>query len=375
MIKKFSYFVLILLFLLSTACGNNHSSHSDHAEDDHHDEIGVEIEPEQANKYGILIESVRPSEFKEVIKVGGEISPSSEDVYTITARKNGIVRFSEGITVGSQVTSGEKIAVISSEGLQGGDLSEAAQSNLASRKSEYERLKRLYDEKLVTLSSLKEAEMAYNEAKALATNTPKGGAVAVTVPASGSITSLLLSSGSYVETGDPIAVLSKNSRISLRADLPVRYSRRLPEIVSANFIPAGMDSVVTLENIDGKKISGNNTSGTDNGFIPVYFSFLGNSITYPPGYAEVYLLGKDRGEVIAIPRTALMELQGNYYVYVVHDGEIYEKRLVVPGADNGENVEILSGLQPGEKYVAKGASIVRMVEMSAVSPEPHTHNH
>ena len=40
-----------------------------------------------------------------------------------------------------------------------------------------------------------------------------------------------------------------------------------------------------------------------------------------------------------------------------------------------ERVEIKEGLKPGEEVVAKGASIIRMAEVSAVAPPSHTHNH
>ena len=118
-----------------------------------------------------------------------------------------------------------------------------------------------------------------------------------------------------------------------------------------------------------------NISASSNGYIPVYFSFTGSPVSYPGGYAEVYLICGERKGVISVPRDALVEIQGNKYIYVAEDDHDYEKKIVKTGASDGERIEILEGLNEGDKIVSKGASIIRMAEVSSIAPPSHTHNH
>lgn len=360
---------------------NEHHDHSeiedhhDHIEEEaHHDHSGVMIQTGQAKKYGIETDTIMPASFREAIKTSGYIQPSPSDVYTVSARKSGIVSFLPGVSEGSYVKAGSSIGSISSDGLQGGDPAQAAEANLKSAKAEYERLKPLYEEKLVTASTFKEAERAYNEAKAIAGTRSTAGVIPLSATQEGVISNLFVTSGQFVEAGAPVARINKNSIYTLTAELPARYSGQIPSIATASFIPDGRDEIVSLENLDGKKIS-NAVETASGGYIPVRFSFSGNPSQHPAGYAEIFLLGKEREGVISVPRGALLELQGNKYVYVVHHGSEYEKRLVKTGASNGDRIEIIEGITPGECIVTKGASVVRMAETSAVAPPSHTHNH
>ena len=373
--KKAGLINIFISGFILTGCGHSHDEEADHHDDEeHHHEIGFVMNPAQAEKFKISFDTVRRSSFQDIIKTGGSIESSSSDLYTVTAKKNGIVTLANGINMGATVNSGALIASISSKGLEGGDVSKAAMANLTTAKAEYERLKPLYEANLVTAATFKEAERAYNEAAALAEVKTSPTSVSETSPVAGSITQLFVNSGQYVEMGAPIATLAKNSRLTLRADVPSRHASRIANVSSANFRPEGSDDIVKLKDLDGHKISGA-SSNVSSGYIPVYFSFSGNSLSHPGGYAEVFLLSGEREGVISVPRKALLELQGNKYIYVVHDGQYYEKRLLKTGADNGERVEVLDGLSEGEQFVADGATIVRMAEVSAVAPPSHTHNH
>lgn len=365
------------MVLLLMACSHDHH-HDDHDEEDdeiHHSTPGVALSSHQIEEFGILIDTVIPSGFSYVIPTSGTIEASPADIYNISAKKSGIIVLSEGVSVGSEVKAGEKIGIISPEGVQGGDVSQAALANLNAAKAEYERLKPLHEEKLVTSSVYREAERAYREAEALAGKSHSGGATAVSSPVGGSIQNLYVKSGDFLEVGTTVATVAKSSRRILKADFPVREMALLPEIVSANFMAEGSERLIKLSDLEGSKISGNGTMASENGYIPVFFSFNGDSFISPGGFAQVYLIGRERPDVISVPRSALLEIQGNKYLYVALDDNSFEKRLVKTGATDGERVEILEGLKAGERIASKGASVIRMAEISAIAPPAHTHNH
>lgn len=371
--KKFLYLSASIFSFFLVACSQH--SHEEDEHEDHAETHALVIEPEKAKRFGIDFETVSLAPFSHIIKTSGAIEASSSDTYTVTAKQSGIVTLASGIAQGAEVKSGEKIATISPEGVQGGNVNQAASANLQAAKAEYERLKPLYEEKLITASTFREAERAYNEARALASKPVSGSSFTLTSPIQGSLTNLFVKSGEYVEVGTPVASVAKNTTQILRADLPMREGLHVSEIESANFIPEGSNEVLSLKTLDGKIISGQNATGLKNGYIPVFFSFTGNPFSAPGGFAEVFLICRAKKDAVSVPNTALIESQGNRYVYVVEHGEHYEKRLVKTGSSDGKRIEILEGLQPGEQIVAKGASIVRMEEVSAVAPPSHTHNH
>lgn len=364
---------LMILSLLSCSHGNKieDEDHSEH----HHDHSGLEIHSHEAENLGIITEKAGKSSFREVIKTGGVLNSSTSDNFSVTAKKSGIISLLPEITEGKSIDKGAVIASISVRGVQGGDVTAAANANLEAAKKEYERMKPLFEERLVTAAEFREAERAYKEALALASGNSSNGSSVASSPIDGQLTSLLVKTGDYVNVGDPIAIVSKNSQLTLRADLPVRLSSSLGSIETANFMVPSMDSAVSIQNLGGRMISKSSSTVSSNGYIPVYFSFSGNSITYPPGFVEVFLLGREKSGVISVPRSAILEMQGAKYIYVVDNGEDYEKRMVKTGGTDGVRVEILEGLAEGEEYVAKGATSVRMMEVSSVAPPSHSHNH
>lgn len=373
--KKYLYYTFIIVFVIIGCKNESHISTHDEDEDTEHGHNGeLIIPPSKAAKFGIEYETIEPRPFQEVIKTSGIIEASNSDIYTITAKKSGILKLADGISEGMTVAAGQKIASLSSSGMEGGDKSRAAGANLAAAKAEYERLKPLYEDKLVTAATFREAERAYNEAQALASNRIPAISASENSPVAGTISRIFVNNGQFVEAGSPIAVVSKNSTMTLKADLPMKYVSKSGYIENANFIPDGTEKVVNIKDIGGKKVSGMPAESRP-GYIPLYFSFSGDPLSYPRGYAEIYLLGPERNNVISVPRKAILEMQGNKFLYVVEDGHAYEKRLIKTGADNGIRVEVTEGVYPGDTIVANGASIVRMAEMSEVAPPSHNHNH
>ena len=77
---------------------------------------------------------------------------------------------------------------------------------------------------------------------------------------------------------------------------------------------------------------------------------------------------------LKIPVSALMEEYGTFSVYVQTGGETFEKRDVVLGVSDGIYVQILSGVDEGERVVTTGAYQVKMASMSGQVPE-HGHSH
>lgn len=349
---------------------HNHEGHTHEAEP----AGAIHLEPEQAEKFGVEVTQIMPSDFAEVVKVSGQIESAPTDRSVVTATASGTISFANNITEGSAVKNGSTIATISGRGFAGGDSNEAAKAALEAAKRELERITPLHADGIVSTKEYNEAKQAYEQAAAAWSGRSSGGAAVA--HQNGVITQLLVKQGEYVSTGQPIAVISGNTRLTLRADLPEKYYNFMPTVVSANFRPAYSDQTVSLADFNGKRTGGSTAVvGTRAGYLPVYFSFDNNGSAVPGSYAEVYLIGSNRSDVISVPVQAVSEQQGLHFVYVRLDEDCYEKRNVQLGNNNGKTVEIKKGLNPGEEVVTGGMTFVKLAESSGVVPEGHSHSH
>ncbi len=342
--------------------GHHHAEGHDHeAEEGHdHEHEGEEaeghsgkeivIEPEQAKMLGIETTAIKPSPFSDVLKVSGRIMETASATGTASAPTSGIVTFANGITEGSRVKAGQRIATVRAGRTTGGDPNAAARANMEAAKRELDRLKPLHEHGIVSTAEYNAALAAYNSAKAL--YSPGASAGAVVAPVSGTLTALSVRNGGFVEAGAPVASISSGTGLTLRADVPQRHYGKIASIKGVNIKTPYSDEAIDLSALGASKSQGGTVSDT-----------------------EVFLLGEVRENVISVPVSALSEQQGRFFVFRRLDDECYEKVPVTLGANDGTRVEIKDGIKAGDNIVTKGTVSVRLAESSGVVPEGHSHNH
>lgn len=409
--KKFNYLILAALTAMSLGCshahdhdglGHDHNHSHSHATHDHehegpdhdgehdkdpdHGHEGesekhsdeITLEPEQAERLGVEVTTIEPQSFSGVIPVTGRIMPTTGSESVVTSPTSGVVRFNRSITQGSRVAVGTQIATVSGAAVAGGDAMEAARLDLEAAKRELDRITPLHESGIVSTRDYNAALAAYESARnaAGASSTAKSSGSSASARTAGVITSLLVKEGDYVEAGAPIATVSSNERLTLRADLPLRYNSRAARVVGANIRPAYSDSIIPLSALGGKVISPSLTSADDRpGYIPVYFTLGNNGAMVAGSYADVYLILSENHQAVIVPVGAVSEQQGEHFVYVRLDEECYEKRPVTLGDTDGVSVEILKGINPGEDVVTSGMIFVKLAESSGAVPEGHSHSH
>lgn len=410
------FFVSLLACAYSlTSCHNrahdhegaehNHEMHDDHDEDHHdeeeedeHDHMGhhhddddhdhakkgnhpdgeIAFTCEQAKEAGLKTETVTMGQFAQVIKASGKIISASGDEVTLVAPVSGVVSFSDGsLAEGKSIANGQTIAYVSSQNIAEGDVSARLKAELSAATAEYERLKPLVEDKIVTQKEFEEARLRYEQAKngynAVAQKST-GRGIAITSSMKGYLKNLLVGAGEYVEVGRPIAVISKNQKMQLRVDVSERYFRELGSVRSANFKLTYDERLYKVAEMGGRLVSVGKSSMENSGSVPVTFEFnnVGNIVS--GAFAEVFLLLNPNDKVISIPVSALAESQGIFFVYVQHESECFVRREVKLGQNNGERVEILSGLSEGDRVVTDGSTQVRLASNSTAIPA-HNHNH
>lgn len=360
---------------------HDHEMHHEEEEAHAHEAHGageVVFKKQDAEAIGLQTQTVQPGVFSEVIKTSGQIQSAQGSETVLVATVPGVVTLGDTRFVdGTVVRKGQPVLTLASNTLSDGDVAIRIKNAYQTAKREFERMEQLIGDKIVSQKDYEQARLTYENAK-VAYDAIQGKqsvrGVAVTAPMNGFLKNILVKEGDYVTVGQPLATISQNNRLLLRADVSEKNYARLPMIRSAHFKTPYDDKVYKLDELDGRLLSYGKSSGNNSFYIPVLFEFDNKGAVIAGSYVEVYLLGKPMEQVLSVPTSALVEEQGLYCVYLRLDEDCYKKQYVTLGADNGETVQILSGLKAGDEVVTKGAYQIKLASASNAIPA-HTHHH
>ena len=354
----------------------------DHEHDHEHEAAAnpgeVVFKEANAKAVGLQTITVTPGAFTQVIRTSGQVLAAQGEESVMVATVPGVVSFgSVPFTDGTAVRKGQAVLSIASNGLSEGDVAVRAKAAYEAAKLEFERMEALVADRIVSAKEFEQAKLNYANAKAAYEavadkQTAKG--VAVVAPLNGYLKNIQVKEGDYVSVGQPLATIAQSNRLMLRADVSERYYSSLPMVQSAHFKTPYDEQVYRLADLRGRLLSYGRASGGDSFFVPVTFEFDNKGAILPGSFVEVYLLTKPLEQVISVPVESLIEEQGLYSVYVRLDANCYRKQPVTLGANNGVEVQILSGLHGGEAVVTKGAHQVKLASASNAIPA-HSHSH
>ena len=354
----------------------------DHEHDHEHEAAAnpgeVVFKEANAKAVGLQTITVTPGAFTQVIRTSGQVLAAQGEESVMVATVPGVVSFgSVPFTDGTAVRKGQAVLSIASNGLSEGDVAVRAKAAYEAAKLEFERMEALVADRIVSAKEFEQAKLNYANAKAAYEavadkQTAKG--VAVVAPLNGYLKNIQVKEGDYVAVGQPLATITQSNRLMLRADVSERYYSSLPMVQSAHFKTPYDEQVYRLADLRGRLLSYGRASGGDSFFVPVTFEFDNKGAILPGSFVEVYLLTKPLEQVISVPVESLIEEQGLYSVYVRLDADCYRKQPVTLGANNGVEVQILSGLHGGEAVVTKGAHQVKLASASNAIPA-HSHSH
>ena len=357
---------------------HEHADHNHESEEaKHSDEI---IFPKaQAAKTTFEVREIQPASFNQVVKTTGQILAAPGDEAVIVATSNGVVSFtSNKLTEGTKVQKGQSLFQISSKNIAEGDYYTKVKATYEAAKASYDRAESLVKDKIISQKEFENTKLEFENAKtaydAVSNNkTAKG--VSVNAPINGHVKNILVKEGEYITIGQPLATVSQNQRLVLRAEVSQRYYNAMRSIKSANFKTPYDNKVYSLEDLNGRLLSFGKTSNENLFFIPVSFEFDNKGEVIPGSFVEVYLISAPIENTLSIPVSALTNEMGTHYVYVQIDEEGYRKQEVALGANNGKEVQIIKGLHPGDRVVTQGAYQVKMASASGAIPHGHSHEH
>ncbi|KAA3639571.1 MAG: efflux RND transporter periplasmic adaptor subunit [Bacteroidetes bacterium] len=341
----------------------------------------IDFLKEQAWKIDFLVERATIEKLEETIRTTGEILPMQGFEQEVTAPSSGVVVFANTkLLPGKPVSKGRHLFTLVATGDPDENLDakfSEAKANLKKAEAEYQRRKELLESQAIAQKDFETSELAYELAKVELENIAKyieNGGRKVFVPRSGFVKEVLVDPGAFVETGTSIMTITQNKNLQLAANLPQQYFSKIRQINSADFRTSYSRELLSIQDFNGKLLSFGQSVSDDEPFIPLYFELDNNGSLLPGSLVELWLHLAGGKSSLVVPRSAIIEEYGGYYVIVQLSGEQFEKRAVKVGVDNGRKVQIVEGLKEGEMVVSKGAYQVKMASMASSIPA-HGHTH
>lgn len=359
--------------------GTEHDAHS--AEEDAHSHQhadGATIIPfgkEQSWAIEFATTEVHKNRFNGAIKVAAKVSSAPENSTTIVATNAGRVKYAGNVAEGKNVVSGETLFILDGSNVTQNDAAvkfAEAESEYLVAKAEYERKKLLFGDNVASKKELEAAEAAYRSSEAHYKSMQRnfnGGNMTLRAQQGGYISRLMVANGEYVQPGTPIAELQSDGRKFITAEVPMRHAKQIRNISDAN-ITLSDGTVLSLQDAGGAIIA---TGSAANGCTMLPVTLSAESLPALPGeVVTLYLISQtyEGEESITVPRTALVEEMGTYFVFVQHTPVEFEKREVKIGSTDGTNTQIIKGLHCGERVVSKGAISIKLSQGTAAL-DPH----
>jgi RND family efflux transporter MFP subunit len=344
------------------------------------DDGSISFLKEQAWKIDFQTAPVVSGKIYDIINTSGVWMPSPGSVKSLAAKSNGVVDFKvNNLTEGTPVKQGQLLMSLNSQGLASNNLSveiAKARSNFQLAKAEYDRKKQLYESQIVPKSEFEKVENNFEIAKSnyqSLTSGVSGGSKQIRAPFNGFIKSISVTNGDYVEQGEQLISIGTHQSRVLKTQLAPSYGITM-ENVQNIWYQTSDGHWANVKDTEGEILSISKDVENENPMISV-FAQVNAEVNMPEGsFTPVQIAMGNPTQNTMIPVNALLEDYGSYSLIVQLSGESFERRPVKIGKRNGENVEILQGLQVGEVVVTTGAYQVKMASMSGSTPA-HGHDH
>ena len=332
-------------------------------------EARTEMTEAQVKQAGIEIKTAGPAKIKSSLQLLGEIKLNGDRTVLIVPRLAGVVESAKA-NAGDVVKKGQVLAVIFSPALadQRGEFL-AAQKRLALAKTTYEREKKLWEGKISAEQDFLQARNAMNEAEIAAQGAeqklvslgglPAGASTNLTryeirAPIDGTIVEKNISVGQAIKEDANIFTLADLTSVWAEMtiyakDMNVIRTGQKVTVKSAEFnaSTAGVVSYVGA-------LAGEQTRAAKARVV------LANpKSAWRPGLpVNIEVVSSEEEVPVAVAAEAIQTLRDWSVVFGRYD-DVFEARPLKLGRSDGKMVEVLKGLNAGEKYGAGNSFIIK----------------
>lgn len=325
------YILGIIGLILPFSCTNTETPapHAD-THDDHAPATSIFLSVEQMKAIHIEFGSIEKKQLTASLRANGKLKVPNQNRATATALMGGVIR-SILVQPGNKVAKGQIIATLANTTfvtMQEEYLSVSYKLNYA--ELEYTRQRELHAGNAGSLKVLQQAEAERNTLKARRSGLQKQlellglrtanltsenieTTIRITSPISGTVSTVLVNIGSFVDPNNPLAEIIDNSQLHL--DLFV-YEKDLARI------KVGQTIHFTLTNNPGREYDADvfaisNTFEEESKAVAVHALVKGNKEGLIDGMAITALASLEEATLDAVPNEAIVSHEGQDYIFIV----------------------------------------------------------
>lgn len=292
---------------------------------------------------------VAPTTIRHYVDVQANVKSDKEVM--LSPKMNGVVT-QLFVSEGSSVAAGAVIAQLDDSALRK-QLNELERS-LSFAQTVYEKQKKVFEQKATSEIQFLEAKNAKEGIeRTIETLQEQIDMMKVRAPFAGVVNRLMTKVGEAVAPGSPVVQLVNTSNLKVIAQVSESMSAKVSrgERVRLNFPDVGSSFEATVSAV------GNAIDPASRTF-PVVIPIPNTQGIKPNMLATVKLNDATRENILAVPLAALQAFDRAYSVFVVaKEGEklVARKKNVTTGISSDDKIEILSGLQQGDRVITTGA--------------------
>lgn len=221
------------------------------------------------------------------------------------------------------------------------------------------------------LNAARERLSKYENDRSAGSSAGEGSAFALRAPITGVVTEIGAVPGAFVDQGAVICRIMAVDPVYLVASINEADIAKARSATGGEAIAPGLPQALPL----GRLISVGRMVDPSSRTLPLTYQVANRQGHLAIGQAvSVRLYTTGSRKVATIPQSAVVDDAGTPVAFVQVGGETFERRAVQLGIRDGDHVEVLEGVQAGDRVVSRGAYLVRLAALSTQIPA-HGHVH
>ena len=352
--------------------GNAEQSDKDSSEEGHAEEGEIQLTSQQMVEQGLKVAVASTGLVEKLTTLPGKLVVNTDQQAQISPNFSGYVE-QVNVALGQSVQKGQTLAVLTVPELidQQANL-RMAQVNLDLARKDYQREQQLWSQGVSAKQDYQRAENAYRQAQitvqssqarlnALGASGNNNGRFLIKAPISGVISKKDIVVGENVQLADQLFVIENLKDLWLEFNLPNTSNIQLQVGQILNFKTNGSD-----QNYQAKVQTLNPEADLQTGRLQVRAKVTTQAdVLRPNVLVNVFVTDAQAKTALRVQKKALQQVEGKPVVFVIESEEkglVHLKAQPIEvgvSSQDGQWLEVISGLTEGQKYIADGSFLLK----------------